>query len=449
LYVLTERSAVQVALSIINREQSSDSDVAPPGVLVVGTLDTKANEVAYLAARLAAFGCRAVVVDSGVLGEPSSDGVAFARDVVAARSGTSLDELRRLERGEALARMAVGVKAIALELAADGAIEGAVCMGGAGVSLAVPAFEALGHGFPKLLVSPLASGSRTFRDFVGTGDVAVMHSVADIMGINAVTEPVYAQAAGYIAGAVQARRGLRFEPLSAANHILVAASMNGNTTRALMHAKERLAVAGVELVTFHANGVGGRAMEQLADQGLFRGIIDYTTTELGGHAVGGLMDAGAARMDVAGRLGLPQVLVPGCLDLITTGGYDETVLRWPGRRLYRHNSAFTLVRLSADEMAALGRTFAAKANAATGPTSICVPMRGYSIPNHPDGPFWDPEADAAFVTALREDLLPTIPLDCVDAHINDVGFVDHVVDVFLSHLGEHPLALQSDLEVAP
>jgi uncharacterized protein (UPF0261 family) len=419
---------------------------AAPGVLLIGTLDTKGDEIAYVADQLRASGCRPIVLDSGVLGKPSWDEADFPREAVAEAAGTTLADLRELPRGDALARMADGVKTIALALAADGRVEGALCIGGAGVSLAVPAFEALGHGFPKLLVTPLASGQRRFVAFIGTADTAVMHSVADIMGINDVTEPVFVESAGFIAGAVQARRrAMQID--GRAHRYLIAASMNGNTTPALMYAKQQLAACGAELVTFHANGAGGRAMEQLAEQGLFRAVLDYTTTELAGEIVGGLMSAGPARMEVAGRLGLPQVLVPGCLDLITTGRYEETEASWPNRSLYRHNPEFTLVRLTSDEMATLGRYFAEKANRALAPVRICVPLNGFSVPNYPGGPFWDPDADRAFLAALQETLSPQIEVDAVDAHINDVRFVDHVVNVLTEFLTEAGLELTTDVEV--
>jgi uncharacterized protein (UPF0261 family) len=415
-------------------------------VLLIGTLDTKGDEISYVANELAALGCRAIVLDSGILGDPGWDGAEFPRAAVAEAADTTLDRLAELPRGDALARMAEGVKTIALALAREGRIEGALCIGGAGVSLAVPAFEALGHGFPKLLVTPLASGQRTFAAFVGSADTAVMHSVADIMGINDVTEPVFIEAAGFMAGAVQARRRAS-QNAGRVHRYLVAASMNGNTTPALMYAKQQLARRGVELVTFHANGTGGRAMEQLAEQGLFRGVLDYTTTELAGEVVGGLMSAGPMRKEVAGRLGLPQVLVPGCLDLITTGRFDETVERWPGRTLYRHNPEFTLVRLTSDEMAVLGRRFAEKANRAIAPVRICIPLNGFSVPNHPGGPFWDPDADRAFVAALEESLSPQIAVDVVEAHINDLPFVDPVANVLAEFLADAGLELTSDVEV--
>ena len=401
---------------------------------MIGTLDTKGPEIAFVRSELKRLGCEIVVLDSGTSGESRLADVRFSREEVARSADTSLAELRQLSRGEALGRMAIGVQRITTELAREERIHAALCIGGAGVSLAVPAFQSLELGFPKLLVTPLASGKRTFDAFVKTRDVAVLHSVADIMGVNAVTQPVLSAAAAYAAGGASAWYARRRNASTRARSTLVAATMNGNTTPALMHAKERLARTGVELVTFHANGTGGRAMEELIGEGMFSAVLDYTTTELSGELVGGLMSAGPDRMEAAGRLSLPQVLVPGCLDLITTGTFEETTIAWPGRTLYRHNPAFTLVRLKAEEMAELGCAFAEKANQALGPTHICVPLRGFSVPNHPDGPFWDPEADQAFVEALRGSLITAVPLETIDAHINDREFIDRVIDVLRSYL---------------
>lgn len=416
-----------------------------PGVLIVGTLDTKGMEIAFVANALERLGCRPVVIDAGIRGEPTWDGATYQRGSVAEAAHAQLRDLRELPRGEALARMAEGVKTIVGSLLESGGIEGALCIGGAGVSVATPAFALLGHGFPKLLVTPLASGRRTFEAFVGTADIAMMHSVADIIGVNEVTQPVFVQAAGYIAGAVRARREL---PAELGNgRALIAATMNGNTTPALMHAKQQLASAGLELVAFHANGTGGRAMEEFAERSLFRAILDFTTTELGGDVVGGLMGAGPARMETAGRLALPQVLVPGCLDLITAGTYQEAAQDWPGRALYRHNPTLTLVRLNGTEMARLGQRFAEKANRAKGPTRIFIPTLGFSAHDRPGGAFWDPEADQAFVGALLATISESIEVECVEAHINDVGFVEHVAAALVGLVNDPGAARPLDKEV--
>ena len=215
--------------------------------------------------------------------------------------------------------MRAGLRELMKTLLADDLIHGAICVGGAGAHVAGPAFQETPLGFPKLVVSPLASGQRQFEPYVGLRDVAVMHSVADIAGINDVTEKVFRTAAGYVVGA--ARMSVRdgAGPVAAEGRPTVAISMNGNTTKAMHRGRERLERAGYAVVIFHANGVGGRALEDFVASGLADVVLDYTTTELGATLVGGLMDAGPERMETAGRRGLPQVLVPGCVDFITCG----------------------------------------------------------------------------------------------------------------------------------
>ena len=204
-------------------------------------------------------------------------------------------------------------------------------------------------------------------------------------------------AAGYIVGAAAAHRDdtSRGGPDDGAP--TVAVSMNGNTTMAMDLGRARLEKAGYAVVTFHANGVGGRALEAFVESGRAAAVLDYTTTELGAGLVGGLMDAGPTRMETAGRKGIPQVLVPGCVDFITCGTLAEAEQEFPGRVMFGHNPELTLVRLREDEMAELGAIFAAKANLSTGPTSVLVPKEGFSVSDVEGGPFWDPEADGAFI----------------------------------------------------
>jgi uncharacterized protein (UPF0261 family) len=184
--------------------------------------------------------------------------------------------------------------------------------------------------------------------------------------------------------------------------------------------------------------VGGRALEDYIATGGPAGVLDYTTTELGAGTVGGLMDAGPLRMETAGRLGIPQVLVPGCIDFITCGAWDEAAAEFPGRTMFRHNPELTLVRLTAHELAHLGSVFAAKANAAVGPTSILVPSRGFSVPDSVDGPFWDPPADRAFMDALASGLSGHVNLRILEAHVNDATFVDEAVAELLRLMGRAP-----------
>jgi len=202
----------------------------------------------------------------------------------------------------------------------------------------------------------------------------------------------------------------------------------------VMRIRDVLATHGLDSVIFHSNGVGGPAMEELAADGLFRGVIDFTTDELADELVGGFHHGGPERLRRIGRLGLPQVVVPGCIDFTVHGRPEEVPARLEGRPIYTHNPEFTLVRTLAGEMAELGHVFADRLADATGPVEIVVPTAGLSIPNVPGGPFWDEAADAAFLTALRADLRADIPVHTYPLHINTVEFADIVAGRFVELL---------------
>lgn len=403
---------------------------------MIGTLDTKRDEIVFLARSIVDAGARPVLLDSSVTaGEVDVPFPLVARADVALASGSTIEEITRLPRGEAVERMQAGVRDLTQELVAGGAVQGAICIGGAGAHLAGPAFQQLDVGFPKMVVSPLASGDRKFEPYVGLRDVAVMHSVADIAGVNDITERIYRTAAGYIAGA--ARSVFKLDDADAAGEDrppTVAISMNGNTTKAMDRGRTRLEAADFATVSFHANGVGGRALEDFVASGRADAVLDFTTTELAASILGGLMNPGPERMETAGRKGVPQVLVPGCVDFITCGTLPATEAEFPGRTMFRHNPELTLVRLDAAEMAELGTMFAHKANLATGPTAILVPTGGFSVPDVEGGPFWDPAADRAFLDALQAEIRPEIEVDVWDAHINDPEFADAAVDTLLGLL---------------
>jgi uncharacterized protein (UPF0261 family) len=206
--------------------------------------------------------------------------------------------------------------------------------------------------------------------------------------------------------------------------------MLGNTTKAVIALKERLAEHGYEAVIFHSNGVGGPAMEELAEAGQFIGVIDYTTNETYDPMTGGIHDGGPDRLKRVGLLGLPQVVVPGCIDFcVFHAGSIPKELQ--GRPVYDHNPEYTLVRASHEEMVALGRLFAERLNPARGPVIIAVPTHGLSIPNVPGGPFWDPPADAAFLDELRGEIREDIPVLTFDRHVNDPRFGQEVADLFI------------------
>jgi len=400
-----------------------------PTVLLIGTLDTKGPEIAYIRDRLLALGVRTTVADSGILGEPLDIVPDVTRADVARLAGTTIDALRNAgSRGKAVQGMLAGLRRLALDRYRAGELQAVCAIGGAeGAVLGASAVMGLPIGVPKVIVTPIASGHRRFGTLVGTKDVMVVHSVVDILGLNPIATVVFDNVAAALAGMAQHAR-----PMHVPEGRRVAITMLGNTTKAVMMLRDRLAREGFEAVIFHSNGVGGPAMEEIAADGLFAGVIDFTTDELTDELVGGFHAAGPNRLRAIGRLGLPQVVVPGCIDFSVHGRPEAVPPRLAGRPIYTHNPEFTLVRTLAEEMAELGRVFAERLNEATGPVAVMVPTHGLSIPNVPGGEFWDPPADARFLAELRARLRSDVPLTTHDHHINDPAFADAVATKFVA-----------------
>lgn len=407
----------------------------PKTVALIGTLDTKGPEIAYLRDRCQALGLETLVIDSGILGEPLDIEADFSRRVVAEAAGSDLDTIRHAgSRGAAVHEMMKGVRQVVLDLYAAGRLNGVACLGGAeGSVLGAHAMQALPVGVPKIIATPIASGKRHFGPLIGLKDVMVVHSIIDILGLNPISRTIFDNIAAALVGLAEHGHVIDYDTEAR----YVAITMLGNTTKSVMAAKERLAEAGFEAIIFHSNGVGGPAMEALAEKGLFAGVIDFTTDELADELVGGFHNGGPNRLRVVGRLGLPQVVVPGCIDFTVHGPPDEIPEALRGRPLYTHNPVFTLVRTLEPEMAELGRRFAERLNPATGPLQIVYPTQGLSIPSTPPGDsqpagvFWDPAADAAFLEALRAGLREDIPVIEFERHVNDPAFGVEVAEMFL------------------
>jgi uncharacterized protein (UPF0261 family) len=403
-------------------------------VALIGTLDTKGPEIVYLRDRCLNLGLQTLVIDSGILGEPLGIVPNISREAVARSVGSNIDSIRNAgSRGAAVQMMMKGVRQVVLDLYADGNLHGVICVGGAeGAMLGAYAMQALPVGVPKLLVTPIASGKRYFGPLTGMRDVIVVHSIVDILGLNPISRTIFDNMAAALAGMIRHGHIINLNT----GDKYVAITMLGNTTTAVMAVKDRLAEAGMQAIVFHANGVGGPAMEELAEQGLFVGVIDFTTCELTGELVGGFHNGGPRRLSVVGQLGLPQVVVPGCIDFTVHGPPEEIPERLRGRPVYTHNPIFTLVRTLEPEMSQLGHIFAQRLNKAAGPIKIAVPTRGLSIANYPpDGVFWSPEADAAFIASLRADIRPDIPIFEFERHVNDPAFGVEVTELFLELLG--------------
>ncbi len=405
-------------------------------VLVVGTMDTKGRESAFLADAIRTAGCGVLLMDVGILGEAEDAHCDITRAAVAEAAGTTIDALRHAgSRGKAVDGMRIGARRIAQELAAQRRIHGAISLGGAeGAVLAAAVMQELPLGMPKTIVSPIASGQRSFGPFVGTTDISVMHSVVDILGLNSIARQVFGTAAAASAGAALHYERTMADFAVRSRRKQIAATMLGNTTRPLMHIRRQFESECGDLVIFHANGVGGAALEEHIEARNIDGVLDYTLSEIIGHIAGGFHDAGSARLQAAGRLGLPQLVVPGCVDFMVCGPLASLPARWQGRPVYYHNPEFTLVRATQDEQLEAARQIANKLNAARGRVVLLVPMRGLSVPNcevdqtGQPGAFWDPALDAAFRAELRSNLHARVEYREIEAHINDDSFAQAVMD---------------------
>jgi uncharacterized protein (UPF0261 family) len=399
-----------------------------PRIALIGTLDTKGEEIAYVRERLAGLGVRPVVIDSGILGEPGTS-ADITREEVAREAGYDLEQIQSAgSRGAAVELMEQGIRAVCLRLWLEGRLHGVLCLGGAeGALLGAAGMRALPVGVPKVIVTPSASGRRAFGPFVGESDVLVMHSVVDILGLNPIARAVFDNAAAAVAG--MARDAGR--PLQDLGGRSVGITMLGHTTPAVMRIRAALERAGHEPVIFHANGVGGPAMEKLVEAGALAGVIDYTLSELANSLLDGLHATGPDRLRVAGAHGLPQVVVPGCVDFFNQGARETVPAEYRGRKSYYHNPVATLVRLEPVEMAELGRVVAGRLNDARGPVHVVAPTLGFSLADVEGGDLWFPEADAAFLDALGSALRPDIQLELVDTHVNDPEFADLVAERYL------------------
>ena len=398
-------------------------------ILVIGTLDTKGVEFLYLRDLIVARGHRALVLDTGVAGNP-----AFPPDIpaqaVAEAGGATLESLRRSgDRGAALDVMGKGARALALRAHAVGKVDGDISLGGSGgTSIATRAMQALPVGLPKVMVSTMASGD--VSAYVGVKDIAMMYSVVDVAGLNRLSRRILANAAGAVCGMAE-----QAALAAGADRPLVTATMFGVTTPCVDRVRSRLEAAGYEVLVFHATGSGGRAMEALIKDGFIAGVADITTTEWCDELVGGVLSAGPERLDAAAKAGLPQVVSLGALDMVNFGAIETVPERFRGRNLYKHNPTVTLMRTTPEECAELGRIIAQKLNHATGPTALFIPLRGVSMIDAEGKPFYWPEADRALFEAVRHHLdRSRVELVELDANINDPSFADALATRLLSML---------------
>jgi uncharacterized protein (UPF0261 family) len=402
-------------------------------ILMIGAFDTKGTEYAFLREQILARGHAVLAANTGVLGSTDMFPVDVEADEIARAGGAELAALReRKDRGEAMKVMGAGAPVVVAELHRQGRFDGIIGMGGTGGSTVVStAMRALPLGVPKVCVSTAASGDTA--PYVGTKDVTMMPSVVDVAGLNRVSRIIFTRAAGAICGMVEAE-----PPAATDEKPIITASMFGNTTECVNTCVEALSEQGYEVLVFHATGTGGRTMESLVREGLVDAVLDITTTEWADTVCGGVFDAGPERLDAPGEMGIPHLIVPGCVDMANFGAPDTVPQRYRDaqRTFYEWNPSVTLMRTNIEENRKMGEIFAEKANAARGPVAFLIPLRGVSILDGDGQPFCDREADEAMFDAIKADLRKEIPVVELDNNINDAAFAQKAVEMMLALISQ-------------
>ncbi|HIJ72575.1 MAG TPA: Tm-1-like ATP-binding domain-containing protein [Candidatus Hydrogenedentes bacterium] len=395
-------------------------------IVVLATLDTKGREAQYLREQIADFGDEAVLVDTGVVGTPQAD-ADVTREQVAEAGGTPLSELLAgPSRERAAPVMAEGATRLVVAMVSEGRAHGVLGLGGTqGTTLCTRVMRALPYGVPKVMVSTMASGN--VAPWVDIKDITMMFSVADILGLNPLTRKVLVNAAGAVCGMAASK--VRLER---GDKPLVAITTVGITTQGAMKAAEVLQAAGFETIVFHAIGPGGRAMEQMMQEGIIGAILDYATIEVSNHMFDALLNGGEERLTWAGKLGLPQVLCPGAIEVLVFNEPETVPEPFSKRTLIRHSPQITDVRLDAEEMAAVGREVANRLEHTKDRGVFMIPTAGYDSYAVEGEGFYDPEADAAFVRALKENLPDNIAVIERDTHIDDPAFATEAAEQLIA-----------------
>ncbi|MBI4529953.1 MAG: Tm-1-like ATP-binding domain-containing protein [Candidatus Latescibacteria bacterium] len=395
-------------------------------IVVLATLDTKGREAEYLREQIEMCGDKALIIDTGVTGTPATR-ADVTREEVAEAGGMPLAKiLENPTREVAAPVMAEGATKIVTQLAAEGHVHGIVAMGGTqGTTLSTKVMRALPYGFPKVMVSTMASGN--VAPWVDIKDITMMFSVTDILGLNPVSRKILANAAGAVCGmanvAVTLERG---------NKPLVAVTTVGITTKGAMKAIDTLEKAGYETIVFHAIGPGGRAMEQMMREGIIGAVLDYSTIEVSNEMYHALLAGGPERLTTAGKLDLPQVLCPGAIEVLVFNEPETVPPQYRERTLIPHSPQITDVRLNGEEMAEVGREVARRLQYTKGDAIFMIPTAGYDSYAVKGMGFYDPDADAAFVVELKAGLPKSIRVIERDTHIEDPGFAAEAAESLIS-----------------
>jgi uncharacterized protein (UPF0261 family) len=403
-------------------------------IAVLATLDTKGAEVASMREHLDTLGYAATIIDIGPLGPPAVR-ADLSNEEVARQSGWELADLIRTgQRDRIMEQMGKGAGKLLSRLFFKGRIDGVIGLGGnQGTAVSSMAMRGLPFGFPKYLVSTVASGN--IRPYIGDRDIGVVFSVGDFLGgANPVTASILANAVAAVVGMAEHGKKIVVKP----GERVVAVTALGNTEPAASRAVKILKERGFQVVAFHASGAGGSAMEDLIGEGIIQGVLDLTPHELAEEVVGAgaYQPVNPGRLTAAGAKGIPQVVSTGGLEYLCFGPRESIPVRLRKRRIYMHNPYNANVKLSRREMAEVGRAMGERLNAAAGPTAVLIPLRGWSIYGAPGGPLYDGQGNRTLLRTLRESLRGDIEFRPIDAHINDAPFVDACVNQLITYMGK-------------
>ena len=397
-------------------------------IAVLGTFDTKGEEHAFVAEVIRKRGHHVLLINVGPLENPTLK-PDISCEQVAAEADIDLAALRaRHDRGEAVLAMSQAAPILLTRLWQEKKIDGVISLGGGGgTAIATAAMRALPIGFPKLMVSTLASGNTA--QYVGVRDIVMFPSIVDVAGLNRISRQILTRAAGAICGMVEV------VPPVAQDKPIIAASMFGNTNTCVQHARKILEAAGYEVLIFHATGTGGRVMESLIESGMVAGVLDLTTTEWADEVVGGVLGAGPTRLEAAARMGVPAVVGPGCLDMVNFQAPSTVPDRFEGRVFYHHNPQVTLMRTTPAEAAEIGKVIAEKLNASIGPVTVMLPLKAISVISAIGQAFHDAAADEALFSAIKSTLRKDIPVKELALEINDEAFAEAAAKELLGLMG--------------
>lgn len=398
-------------------------------ILILGCFDTKGDVFAFLQKNILALGEQVITINTGIYGSTDLFRVDFEADAVAFEGGYSLEMLRsERDRGKAIDVMGRGAAAIVSQLVGEGKVKAAIGMGGGGGTyIALAALQQIPMGIPKLCLSTVAAKDLSRQ--VGDKDIMLMPSVVDVAGTNHILKMLVAQAAAAICA--MAKTPVPENPESKGS---IAISMFGNTTACVDKCTELLTKKGYEVLAFHATGVGGKTMEALIREGIFDAVLDVTTTELADNLCDGICSAGPQRLTAASEMKIPQVVVPGCLDMVNFAHLDTVPEKYRDRQLYSWAPDVTLMRTNVEENRILGQQLAEKASRSQAPATIVIPLRGVSQVDAEGRIFCQPEANAALFDAIRQHAPEQVTVTEADLHINDPAFAEMLVYTLLEIL---------------